>query len=46
MINYVFGYMIDPPADILYAVDPVGVAMIIPSPTIVVIKFPSKYNST
>ncbi len=32
-IHYVFGLTIDPPAAILYAVEPVGVAIIIPSPT-------------
>ena len=36
---------IDPPADILYAVDPVGVAIITPSAYIVVKKFPSMNKS-
>ena len=35
-MHWVFACTIEPPADKLYAVDPVGVEMIIPSPTRVV----------
>ncbi len=43
--HYVFAYTIEPPAERLYAVEPVGVAIINPSPTKVVMKLPSKWIS-
>ena len=39
----VFAYIIDPPAERLYAVEPVGVDIIKPSPTKVVISIPSNH---
>ena len=45
-MHWVFAWTMEPPAERLYAVDPVGVDRIMPSPTSTVIMMPSKYISS